>query len=291
MDKMSDFCVFILSHGRPDKVFTYTTIREKGYTGQVFIVLDDEDKTHDQYVKTYGNEVVVFSKAEAAKTFDVGDNFEDRRAVVYARNAVFNIAKQLGYTYFMVLDDDYTDFRWSFTNEKKYVTNKYIKNLDNIFAILLKFYKSTNFTSLCMAQGGDFIGGEGSGLSKTFLNGQISRKLMNSFLCSTDRPFQFVGRINEDVNAYCHFGYKGHLFMTVAQLRLEQKQTQSNSGGLTDIYLNFGTYVKSFYSVMYNPASVKVRQMGQSNKRLHHSINWDCTVPKIISQNFKKQAN
>jgi len=288
MDKMNDFCVFILTHGRPDKVFTYKTIRDKGYTGKIFLVLDDEDKTYDQYCNLYKDEIITFSKDEIAKTFDVGDNFSDKRAVVYARNAVFNLAKQLNFEYFMVLDDDYTDFRWSFDNNKKYVTNKYIKNLDKIFEILLKFYKSTNFTSLCMAQGGDFIGGEGSGLSKTFVNGQISRKLMNSFLCSTKRPFQFVGRINEDVNAYCSFGFRGHLFMTVAQLRLEQKQTQSNSGGLTDIYLNFGTYVKSFYSVMYNPSSVKVRQMGQSNKRLHHSVNWDTTVPKIISESFRK---
>lgn len=285
---MDDFCVFILTHGRPDKVFTYKTIRDKGYTGKIFLVLDDEDKTYDQYCSLYKNKVITFSKDKIAKTFDVGDNFSDKRAVVYARNAVFDLAKNLNFKYFMVLDDDYTDFRWSFDNNKKYVTNKYIQNLDKIFEILLKFYKSTNFTSLCMAQGGDFIGGEGSGLSKTFINGQISRKLMNSFLCSTERPFQFVGRINEDVNAYCSFGYRGHLFMTVAQLRLEQKQTQSNSGGLTDIYLNFGTYVKSFYSVMYNPSSVKVRQMGQSNKRLHHSVNWDTTVPKIISESFRK---
>jgi hypothetical protein len=27
--------------------------------------------------------------------------------------------------------------------------------------------------------------------------------------------------------------------------------------------------------------------MGQSNKRLHHSINWAATVPKIISEKFK----
>ena len=31
---------------------------------------------------------------------------------------------------------------------------------------------------------------------------------------------------------------------------LLQKETQSNSGGLTDIYLELGTYVKSFYSVI-----------------------------------------
>ena len=285
---IDNFCVFILSHNRHDRVYTYNTLREKNYTGKIFIIIDDEDKSHNKYIETYGSQVITFSKDEVAKTFDIGDSFDDKRAVVFARNACFDIAKKLGYTYFMQLDDDYTDFRWSFDNDKKYVTNKYIKNLDKIFEIMLDFYKKTSFTSICMAQGGDFVGGENSGLSKTYLDGQISRKIMNSFLCSVDRPFQFVGRINEDVNAYCYFGYKGYLFMTIAQLRLEQKQTQSNAGGLTDIYLSSGTYVKSFYSVLYNPSSVKVRQMGQNKKRLHHSINWDATVPKIISEKFKK---
>jgi len=132
----------------------------------------------------------------------------------------------------IVLDDDYTDFRCSFTNERKYVTNKYIQNLDKIFEIMLKFYNSyTIYINLHGFQGGDFIGGAGSGLSKTFLDGQISRKVMNSFLCSTDGVYPVVGRINEDVNAYCSFRYRKGLFMTVAQLRLEQKQTQSNAGG------------------------------------------------------------
>lgn len=287
---MDDFCVFILTHGRPNKVFTYKTLLDRNYTGKVYFVVDDEDKTKDEYIANYGDKVLLFSKAEIVKLFDEGDNFGDRRAIIYARNVCFELAKQVGCKYFIQLDDDYTDFRWSFDNNRKYVTSKYIQNLDKIFAILLKFYKSTNVTTISMAQGGDFIGGAGSGLSKTFLSGQISRKCMNSFICSTDRPFRFMGRINEDVNTYCNLGNKGHLLLTIAQLRLEQKQTQSNSGGMTELYLNSGTYVKSFYSVMYNPSSVKIRQMGQSNKRLHHSINWETTVPKIISEKFKKDA-
>jgi hypothetical protein len=290
MNKMDDFCVFILTHGRPNKVFTYKTLLERNYTGKVFFVVDDEDKTKDEYIANFGNKVLLFSKAEIVKLFDEGDNFGDRRAIIYARNVCFELAKQVDCKYFIQLDDDYTDFRWSFDNNRKYVTSKYIQNLDKIFSILLKFYKCSNVTTISMAQGGDFIGGAGSGLSKTFLSGQISRKCMNSFICSTDRPFRFMGRINEDVNTYCNLGNKGHLLFTIAQLRLEQKQTQSNSGGMTELYLNSGTYVKSFYSVMYNPSSVKIRQMGQSNKRLHHSINWETTVPKIISEKFKKDG-
>lgn len=288
MKMLTDFCVFILTHGRPDKVFTYKTLLEKNYTGKIYLVIDDEDKTGAQYIEKYPDQVLIFSKSDIASRIDEGDNFKDRRAIIYARNACFELAKQQGYKYFIQLDDDYTDFRWAFTDTRKYVTNKYIKDMDKIFAILLKFYKSTPVTTISMAQGGDFIGGEGSGLSKTFLIGQISRKCMNSFICSVDRPFKFVGRINEDVNTYCNLGNKGHILLTIPQLRLEQKATQSNSGGMTDLYLSSGTYVKSFYSVMYNPSSVTIKLMGQSNKRLHHSVNWETTVPKIVSEKIKK---
>ena len=57
-----DFCAFILTHGRPDKVLTYRTLRRAGYTGKIFIVVDDEDKTRDQYMADYGEQVLVFSK-------------------------------------------------------------------------------------------------------------------------------------------------------------------------------------------------------------------------------------
>ena len=281
MNKL-DYCVLILTHNRVGKVFTHETIRKLKYDGDIFLVVDDEDPAVEEYKKLYKDKVVVFSKKDMEGKFDIGDNSGNRKAVVFARNACFDIAKNLGYKYFFMLDDDYTDFRWSFDDNKKYVTNKYIKDIKAVFDIMLKFYKNTNVVSMCMAQGGDFIGGEGSGLSKTFLSGKISRKVMNSFLCSTDRPFQFMGRINEDVNAYCSQGFTGMFFMTVAQLRLEQKQTQSNSGGLTDIYLDATTWAKSFYSVLYNPSSVKLRMMGQSHKRWHHAINWNNTVPKLI---------
>lgn len=288
---MNDFCVFILSHARYDRVFTYNTLRKLNYTGKIFIVIDKTDKQIDNYKAKYGNDVLVFDKEEIAKTFDCGDNFQEKRAVVYARNACFELAKFAGFTYFMQLDDDYTDFRYSFDDKMNYVTNKYIKNLNAIFEIMLNFYKSTSFTAISMAQGGDFIGGGESSMSMYFKAGQIHRrKCMNSFLCSTDRQFNFIGRINEDVNTYVNLGNKGELFLTIPQLRLEQKTTQTNAGGLTDIYLNFGTYVKSFYSVMYNPSCVNVRLMGGSRQRLHHNILWDVAVPKIMNEKYKKYS-
>ncbi|MFY4623894.1 hypothetical protein PQ643_18915 [Escherichia coli] len=54
-----DFCAFILTHGRPDKVLTYRTLRRAGYTGKIFIVVDDEDKTRHQYIAEFGEQVLV----------------------------------------------------------------------------------------------------------------------------------------------------------------------------------------------------------------------------------------
>ena len=101
------FVAFILTHGRPDRVLTYEKLRKHGYTGKIYIVCDDEDKTLPEYRKRFGD-VLVFSKSEIAKTFDEGDNFGDRRAIIYARNACFELARQIGATHFIELDDDYT---------------------------------------------------------------------------------------------------------------------------------------------------------------------------------------
>lgn len=94
------FAAFILTHGRSEKVITYRSLRRHGYTGPIYLIIDDEDPTGDQYRETFGAEwVIAFSKAEIAATFDEGDQSPDRRTIVYARNACFGIAADLGLDY------------------------------------------------------------------------------------------------------------------------------------------------------------------------------------------------
>jgi hypothetical protein len=281
---MNDFCAFILTHGRPEKVYTYKTLRKSGYTGPIFLVIDDEDKTAEEYKKKFGDEVLVFSKAEIAKTFDEGDNFNDRRSDVYARNACFELAKQVGYKYFIQLDDDYTAFNYKFNHKKEY-GDWVVKNLDAVFGLMFEYYKSVPALSIAMAQGGDFIGGKNGSFAKAL---KLRRKCMNSFLCSTERPFKFFGRLNADVNTYTTMGRRGKLFLTINNLMLSQKTTQGTAGGMTEAYKDSGTYVKSFYSVMYNPSCVKVSEMGVSHKRLHHQVSWNNTAVCIVDPMYRK---
>lgn len=285
----NDFAVFILSNGRADNVLTLKSLRKFGYTGKIYLLIDDQDKQIKQYKENFGDKVIIFPKQKAIEISDSGDNFNQKNTVLYARNYNFIIAKQLGIKYFLQLDDDYTEFRYAFNNHGDYITkNIYIKNLDVIISAMLEFYIVSKAKSIAMAQGGDFIGGGGSGLAKIEIKGKFGRKLMNSFFCCTDRPFKFLGRMNDDVNTYVTRGLRGDLFITIPRIRLEQKQTQSSPGGLTEMYLDFGTYTKSFYSVMYAPSCVKISAIGVSNRRLHHRVSWKNCVPNILSEDIKK---
>lgn len=282
MDKIS---VFILTHGRPDRVYTYDTLRRSGFTGDIYLVVDNLDKTAEEYKKKYGDWVIVFDKEKSSDLFDVGDNNKNFRGVVYARNAVFGIAKDLGIETFIILDDDYKHFQYRFNSTFDYKP-KVIKNLDRVFAALIKFYKNTNIYCLAIAQGGDFIGGEESKLAKQVI---LSRKLMNLYVVSSKKPFEVMGRLNEDVCVYTNLGSRGKLFFTLNQISLEQLQTQSNPGGLTELYLDSGTYVKSFYSVLFQPSFVKVAILkDRENARIHHRVIWENAVPKILREEFKK---
>ena len=111
---------------------------------------------------------------------------------------------------------------------------------------------------------------------------------MNSFFCCTSRPFSFIGQLNEDVNTYVTLGNRGELFGTIPMVNLVQKATQAQKGGMTDAYLLYGTYQKSFTTVMLHPSGVKVSMMNSNNPRIHHLIKWINTVPVIIDVKYKK---
>lgn len=294
----------ILSNGRPDKVATLKTLKRFGYTGDWYIVCDDEDKMLDGYIANFGEDkIVLFNKADVSTRYDEGDNFQDRRSAFYPRCTMFESARAMGYQYFLQLDDDYDSFRWRINPEIEYSSkmlsyNPDYRTLDKVFTVMLDYLIETpQLMTLCMAQSGDFIGGGGSKM----MQDQYRRKVMNSFFCDVDRYFAFQGKMNEDVNMYVTLNHKGHLMLTTAFVSLNQKTTQVEAGGVSALYLDMGTYTKTFYSVMLHPSGVKVSVLFNTSARkgggvaktnnafrVHHRIDWNATAPKILNEKHKK---
>jgi hypothetical protein len=279
-----DFAAVILSNGRADNVKTYRTLRSHGYSGRIIIVIDDEDNQADQYKSNFPDEVSQFCKAEWAERIDDGDNSGDTRAVVYARAACVEVAAKIGIRWIIQLDDDYSSFYYKNDNENRYCSKK-IASLDAVLTCMVQFAESANIACIAMSQEGDHIGGQNSNYNKSV---RTKRKAMNSMIMRTDAPVSFVGKVNEDATMATLESMRGRLVLTLMGVCLMQGQTQQNPGGLTNIYKDQGTYIKSMYSVINAPSAVKVKNMVVGEKRLHHIIDYNACAPKIIRETHRK---
>lgn len=286
MSEQIKYAVFILTHGRPNLQHTADSLRKCGYTGPIYFVCDTDDKTANELEAKYPGQVVKFSKAEWAEKTDTMDTFNRMDVVVYARNAVFEIAKGLGYKYFVVLDDDYRNY------EHRYLEGGKLKtvtpsDLGKAFEASFRFLIDTGILAYGWEQGGDFIGGGANG---RFLE-RVTRKIMNTYFLDADRPVVFSGTLNEDMVASLYHGMKGDVIISSCDMAIQQFKTQQQSGGLTDAYLHYGTYVKSFYALMMNPSCVKVAMMGDpisGNYRIHHRVDYGRMAPCIISDRYRR---
>lgn len=283
------FCVFILSHGRPDRVVTLDTLRRGNYTGAWYVIVDNEDATAHEYIRRYGQDrVIVFDKQAIAATFDTADLSDDRRTVVYARNACFDIARSLGVTHFLELDDDYLSFEHRYQETDRLMVAE-ARNLDRLFRAMVEYLDDSGAASVAFGQGGDLLGG----IRGYFGRGRgerIRRKAMNTFFCRAADEWRFLGRINEDVNAYTTLSHRGLLFFTTLYATVQQQETQANPRGMTDVYRDGGTYAKSFYPTMMCPSAVRVSIIEADHPRIHHRINWNACAPKILSASCRFRA-
>jgi hypothetical protein len=277
-----DFAIFILTHGRPHKQRTLSSLKNSNYTGKIFLLIDNEDPTAGEYFDLYGDQVIQFDKEAVGQTFDPGDTFNIRATITFARNAVQQIAKDLGLKYVLQLDDDYNNFSYRYLFNDV-ICSRTCRSFDDVVEAYIELLEDTGAVTVAMSQGGDHIGGIGGRLRRGLL-----RKAMNAFFFKVDNMPTFIGSMNEDVNTYVTLSSRGNLFLTTLRFQLTQTATQSESGGITDTYQKFGTYTKSFYTVMMHPSSVRVMEMGDRVSRMHHKINWEATAPKIISGKHKK---
>jgi len=283
----NDFCIFIISYQRANNVKTYKTLQKCNCKYPIFIVVSDDDTQINQYKKNFSeNNLVIYSKREYIGKFDYMDNRIDKlSSAVFSRNAVFDIAKKLGYPFFLVLDDDYGNFQYRYMQNNKLRGKILHKSLDKILYLYKETLKALpNIHSLAMSQAGDFIGGN---MTRAFSYRRL-RKIMNVFFCATDRRFEFFGRLNEDVNVYTKLGNIGYLFITIPEISIVQLITQHNEGGLTSSYLELGTYIKTFYTLLAMPSSVKIGIIQDTFSRIHHQINWKFTIPYILPDEVKK---
>lgn len=277
-----DFAVFILSHGRADTISTYRALRDGGYTGRTYVVIDNEDDQEDLYRQKFGDDIIQFDKRDYLEKTDLGDLDTDRRIGVFARNFIQDEAKRLGYKFHLQLDDDVHGFTYRFA-QGKVLRALHCSHLDEVFSGMVEYMKETPITSLSFALSAYNMGGVDGSIKEG-----MTRKTMTTFLMRADDLQYFHMRMNDDITTSLINGMRGKLYYSYLPIEVEVDKTQVKAGGMTDIYQKNGTYRKSFYSVMCCPSCVKVSAMGITDYRIHHTISWNNAVPKLLSERWCK---
>ena len=286
MTANKEFAIFILSHGRANDIKTVDTLNKGHYTGDYYIVIDDEDDQDKIYFERFGDRVLQFDKKEMASRTDTGDTDDDRRVGVFARNKIQELADEMGYQYHLQLDDDFTGFTFRYVKGNK-LASKRCTNLDKLFKAVVDFQKATKITSLSFGLSSDYLGGA---KSKKVAEG-LFNKSMGTFFLSKDDQVKFCMRMNDDITTGVLNSIRGKLFYSIAMIQTETPPTQHMKGGMTDAYQDNGTYRKSFYSVLCCPSCVKISLMGIKNFRIHHKIKWNNCAPKVLNEKWRKSRS
>ena len=151
----------ILSHERFDTMKTLKTLESKKFEGDYKILIDTEDKQKESYVAKYGDKVIIFDKKEMAEITDLMNNFQNWNVATLARNYALKWAKENGYEYVFMIDDDIRDFNFSYDDvNSKGIKRQSILDINNVVASLLEFLQcSDKIMAAGFVANGAFFGG------------------------------------------------------------------------------------------------------------------------------------
>ena len=275
---MPEYAVMICSHGRAETMTTYDLLRERGYTGKIYVIVDDLDTQIGEYFQRFGKQVIIFNKEEYYEKTDTMDNFHALGTPVYARNFCFDFAAEKKLDYFCMMDDDITDFQIRYEKDGQ-LKGKKAFHMDELLGSMVEYMDEADITQIGWAFPGGLIGG---------LNGRFKTGLGITACCAvilkTNSGVRYVGTFNEDVNIAFKYWKEGHKFFEVYMLNVVSPERGTNDGGLADLYRKESFYRACFYSIILEPCSCKLR----SDAKM--TLSRGTVAPKIISERYKKYA-
>lgn len=90
-----DTVLFIITHQRAEKQLTLNYLKKAGYSGEIFLVVDNKDKDLEMYKKKYKDMLLIFDKEDYAKDVDAHINKFPMNGALFARNACIDFAKKM----------------------------------------------------------------------------------------------------------------------------------------------------------------------------------------------------
>lgn len=283
---IKDFAIFICTHGRPTAQYTLSALREAGYTGMIFLVIDDEDETECEYifrysgVNMYDAELLKFCKQEIIDSVDTGVQHEKRKAILYAKCACEIFAKLMKLKAFIIADDDLLGFRYRYEEDGHLKSLPITSGLDAIIENHVDFMMDNNICAMSFGTSQMFMGGILSAEKK----GE-NRIPFNFVFRNASIPFSWRSEIYEDSISALREGQIGKYMLQVPLVQQNMKPLYAGAdGGMTELYTNVSQFEKVFPVIKYLPSCSKIVA---GKYCMIYSILKEHSVPKLISSSYR----
>lgn len=285
--------IFIVTHGRPDKQLTLGVLKKHNYLGKIFLVLDNTDKTIQQYIDNYGKEnIFVFNKNHYINTVELVSNKPKFACSLYARCACEDIAKKLNVRSFMIVDDDVLNFRIRFPENDKLISYKDF-DLSEVFVGISEYMRNANIAAIGCAYENMAMSGVKMFSTDSLLK---NRLLYNSVFRNGDLQFSWKADIFEDVISSVLGNISGNVFLCLPFLQcttepthviqFEPKTPIKLDGGSSEAYAEDGLKL-IFRGVICAPTHISLRAVVTKGVKNYQCIKRK-NFPKIISDKYRR---
>lgn len=268
-----DFAVFIISHERADRVETYDMLRDAGYTGKIYVVVDDEDVEFNQYKRRFGDYLLKYSKMVYRDITEVCTKVNG--CATYARNAVEDIAKLLNLKAFMVADDDLLRLRYRYDDNGILRSLAIKSNLDAIIDAYLEFILDNGVACVSFGTANIYM----KGIKPEVVSN--NRIPFNCFIRNAEFRWTWKADIYEDAVTSILESWNGDFAMQLPFVQCDMCPMDAGAkGGMTGIYTSISNYEKNFPVLIYAPSCVR---LGIGKRSFIYSTITKNAFPKLVS--------
>ena len=285
--------IFIPTYGRPNNQLTLNMLRKSGYTGKIYLVVDDTDVTIQQYIDNYGiDNLIVFNKNHYINTIQTVTNNPKYGCAVYARYAIEEIALHLGLSCFVVIDDDITRFRLRLPKDNK-LRSIISFDLNTVFSLICDFMLTSNLMACGCAYVNSLMCGCEALSSENLLKNRQPCAVM---FRNTAKSVEWFSDYLEDALPWYRYNIIGEFtpclpyiqFDTPSAHKPVKDSTLSKSdGGSSDLY-NCDGYEIAFRGCIVYPNFISIKA-----KLLDKNIYYSCVkkkdLPKILNPIYRKE--
>ena len=286
---MGNIGIIILSHNSVDNVLTYDMLSKMNCDIPIHVLIDDEDDVMS-YENRFEDKLLVYSKKDVASrcdTFIGGDR--NLPCAMVARNAALEKARELGYSYLVLLDDDIKRLQYVYDNEG-HLGRGEIKSFGSVVRAVVDFM----FSGLIMATSFSFRASYFGGVNGQFFNKRlIQNGLAQVWIIDTTYEQSFRGKILED-GVYCYdAAQSGQVCFRITDLcfdALPMGDRPNKKEGLGETYNKYSELAFNFL-LLPHPSILRVKHNEKAVPTYGHNmpyVNMNYACPKIISGRYKK---